>query len=345
MVETAFTGLPFFRKSHIFYQLRIICDLSCNLWFDTKQEGELLVIRRPFRLAETFYLNPNIIRPSRHRTLAHQYESWGNIRADLISRTGLQRQETRVAFPWHMFLMNLKGAALRGEDFIDGRRVSFAARRPGSIIYIPAESEWTGWDEGDAIASYLLVSIERGFADQTFAGTAFCRPAELPPWIGFRDSTIEMGLQTIAAELRYPDPISVTMVECQVAQLFVHLVRLNRTCHQPAKGGLSAFDLKRVMAMIESSSDGRPTLADLAKEVGISRFHFSRAFKQSTGMTPHAFIARRRLEQSADMLRSTNLSATRIAMECGFSSSSHLTTAFRRAFGANPIEFRRKCKT
>ncbi len=296
-------------------------------------------------MAETFYLDPNKIRPSRHQTLAHHYESWGNIRVDLISRTGLERQETRISHPRHMFLMNLKGAARRGEDFIDGRRVSFSARRPGSIIYIPADREWTGWDEGDATASYLLVSIDREFAEQTFGGSAFCRPAELPPWIGFRDSTIEMALQRIADELRYPDPISATMVESQVAQLFVQLVRLNRNSRQPAKGGLSAFDLKRVMAMIESLSDDRPTLADLARELGISRFHFSRAFKQSTGMTPHAFIARRRLEQSADMLRSTNLSATRIAMECGFSSSSHFTTAFRRAFGANPIEFRRKCKT
>ncbi|RAZ72482.1 AraC family transcriptional regulator [Mesorhizobium atlanticum] len=296
-------------------------------------------------MAETFCLDPNNIRPSQHRTLAHQYESWGNIRADLISRTGLGRQETRIAYPRHMFLMNLKGSAQRGEDFVDGRRVSFSARRPGSIIFIPAESEWIGWDEGDAMGSYLLVSVEREFAEQAFGGTAFSLSANLPPWIGFRDSTIEMALQRIAAELRHPDPISTTMVESQVAQLFVQLVRLNRTCHRAAKGGLSAFDLKRVMAMIESSSADRPTLGDLAKEIGISRFHFGRAFKQSTGMTPHAFIAQRRLEQSAAMLRSTKLSATKIAMECGFASSSHFTTAFKRGFGVNPIEFRRMCKT
>ncbi|WP_031214341.1 helix-turn-helix transcriptional regulator, partial [Mesorhizobium sp. LSJC255A00] len=77
---------------------------------------------------------------------------------------------------------------------------------------------------------------------------------------------------------------------------------------------------------------------------GVSRFHFWRAFKQSTGMTPHAFIAQRRLEQAADMLRSTSLSATEIAMECGFGSSSHFTTAFKRAFGAVPTEFRRNCR-
>ncbi|RAZ89428.1 AraC family transcriptional regulator [Mesorhizobium hawassense] len=295
-------------------------------------------------MADRFCLDPDKIRPSRHQTLAHQYESWGDVRADLIRRTGLERQETRIAHPRHMFFFNLKGVARRGEDFVDGRRVSFSARRPGSIIYIPAESEWTGWDEGDAIASYLLVSIAREFAEQTFEGSASYRSAQMPPWIGFRDNTIEMALQRIAAELRYPDPISVTMVESQVTQLFVQMVRLNQTGHQVAKGGLSTFDLKRVLGMIEASSDGRPTLTQLAEELGISRFHFSRAFKQSTGMTPHAFIAQRRLEQSADLLRSTNLSATQIALECGFASSSHFTTAFKRGFGTNPIEFRRKCR-
>ncbi|UCI05204.1 helix-turn-helix domain-containing protein [Mesorhizobium sp. B1-1-8] len=227
---------------------------------------------------------------------------------------------------------------------MDGRRIPFSPRRPGSIIYIPADSDWSGWDEGDATASYLLVSIERQFIDLTFGGMAYYRGAELPPAIGFRDSTIEIALQKIAIELKQPDPISVTMVESQATQLFVQMLRLNGISHERAKGGLSSFDLKRAVGMIESSSDERPTLAHLAKEIGVSRFHFSRAFKQSTGVTPHAFIARRRLEQSADMLRSTNLSATEIAMECGFASPSHFTIAFKRAFGANPTEFRRKCR-
>lgn len=244
----------------------------------------------------------------------------------------------------HTFLMNLKGTALRGEDFIDGRRVSFSVRRPGSIIYIPADSEWTGWDEGDATASYLLVSIGREFAGEAFGASTYHRPTGLPPWIGFRDGTMEMALQKIAAELRYPDPFSATMVESQVAQLFVQMIRLNRIRNQPAKGGLSPFDLNRVVAMIDCLSEDRPTLANMANELGISRFHFSRAFKQSTGMTPHAFIAKRRLEQSAEFLRSTNLSATQIALECGFASSSHFTIAFRRAFGTNPIEFRRRSR-
>ncbi|MER8751634.1 AraC family transcriptional regulator [Mesorhizobium sp. M1050] len=292
----------------------------------------------------TLALDPTENRRSRHQSLAHKYENWGSVRADVVKRTGLERQETRILQPNHVFLMNLKGTACRGEDIVDGRRIAFLPRRAGSTIFMPAGSDWSGWDEGDATASYLLVSIEKGFADDVFAGMARHRPAVLPPSIGFRDGTVELALQRIALELKQPDPISATMVECQATQLLGQMFRLNGFHQEPAKGGLSSFDLKRAVDMIETLSDGRPTLADLAKEIGVSRFHFWRAFKQSTGMTPHAFIAQRRLEQSADMLRSTNLSATEIAMECGFGSSSHFTTAFKRAFGAGPTEFRRKCR-
>lgn len=290
-----------------------------------------------------FRLDPNKIRHSQHQTLAHKYESWGTVRADLIKRTGLERQETKIAQPRHTFLMNLTGAARRGEDFVDGRRMSFSPRRPGAVIYIPADSDWTGWDEGDATASYLLVSIDREFVDQTFGRTpGACQ--KLPPSIGFRDGMIEMALQRIALELKQPDPISVTMVESQVTQMFVQMARLNGVSGEPSKGGLSSFDLKRAIAMIEALAHRKPSLSDFAKEAGVSRFHFSRAFKQSTGMTPHAFMAKRRLEQSADLLRSTKLSATEIALECGFASSSHFTTAFKRGFGACPIEFRRQSR-
>jgi AraC family transcriptional regulator len=284
------------------------------------------------------------MRPAQHRTLAHRYECWGQVRVDMVKRSGLKRQETKIFCPGHVFLMNLHGAARNGEDFVDGRRISFSPRRAGSVVFVPAGNDWTGWDEGDETAAFLLVSIEQEFAEEMFGEAARHRRTVLPPSIGFRDGLVEMALQRIAIELRQPDPFSAAMVESQAKQLLVQMVRLNGAYREPMKGGLSPFDLKRAMEMIGSLSGQALTIAALAKELGVSRFHFCRAFKQSTGKTPHAFIAERRLEKSSGMLRSTDLSATEIALECGFGSSSHFAIAFRQAFGVSPTEFRRRCR-
>lgn len=294
-------------------------------------------------MREIGFLDPGSIRRSRHQTFVHQYQDWGSVRGDLIKRTGLERQETSLARSDHVFIMNLMGTVSRGEDVVDGRRFAFVPRRAGSVIYIPAGSEWTGWDEGDATASYLLVSIGRQLAEQVFEEKLRQRLPNPAPSIGFRDSAVEMALQRIAVEVTHPDPLSVTMAESQAMQLIVQMARLSGIPQMAAKGGLSSFDLRHTLAMIDSF-DKPPTLPELANAVGLSRFHFWRAFKQSTGMTPHAYMAKRRLEKSSEMLRSTTLSATEIAMACHFGSSSHFTTAFKRAFGVTPSEFRNLCQ-
>ncbi len=294
-------------------------------------------------MGEVFCGDPCTIRRCRCQTLVHQYQSWGRVRADLIKRTGLERQETDLACSAHVFILNLRGAAFRGEDFIDGRRISFSPRRAGSLICLPAGTRWSGWDEGDATASYLLVSVERQFAEETFGETVRHCLADLPPAIGFRDSIVELALQRIAIELRQPDPLGLAMVESQAIQLLGRMVRANGAAHELAKGGLSPFDLKQVLEVLETL-DKAWALPDLAREIGLSRFHLWRAFKQSTGITPYAFRAKRRLEKSCDLLRSSGRSLTEIAMECGFGSSSHFTTAFKRAFGTTPTDFRRQCR-
>ncbi len=295
-------------------------------------------------MGEIVCLDPRIIRRSRQRSFIHHYEDWGQVRADLIKRTGLERQETSLARLSHVFIVNLQGAVSHGEDIVDGRRLPFSPRRAGSVIYVPAGSEWTGWDEGEATAAYLLVSIEQELAVDVFAEKMRHRLPNPRPAIGFRDSAVEMALQRIAAEVTHPDPLSVTMVESQAMQLIVQMARMNGFPHNPAKGGLSSFDLKHVFEMIGTSGKS-PTLRELANAVGLSRFHFWRAFKQSTGLTPYAYMAKGRLEKSSEMLRTTTLSATEIALECNFGSSSHFTNAFKRAFGVTPTEFRNLCRT
>jgi len=92
--------------------------------------------------------------------------------------------------------------------------------------------------------------------------------------------------------------------------------------------------LAQLQAMHEVS------LAELAASVNLSPFHFARAFKRSTGLPPHRFQQRLRMESARELLRTTQLSVTDIALRVGYGSSQALARAFRRDAGATPAEFR-----
>jgi AraC family transcriptional regulator len=83
------------------------------------------------------------------------------------------------------------------------------------------------------------------------------------------------------------------------------------------------------------------SLQALAKESGYSRVHFVRMFRAATGYTPHNYVLKLRVDRVRELLASPTLSLTDIALECGFSSHSHLSRVFRQVLGATPSEYRR----
>jgi AraC family transcriptional regulator len=93
---------------------------------------------------------------------------------------------------------------------------------------------------------------------------------------------------------------------------------------------------------MEGEEEGRVSLRLVAKEVGMSYSHFSRAFKQSLGMSPTNYIAARRIERARRLLQETDFPISEIALRSGFSSQSHFTTSFRRLSGVTPRSFRRE---
>ncbi len=79
---------------------------------------------------------------------------------------------------------------------------------------------------------------------------------------------------------------------------------------------------------------------DLAAAAGLSRAHFSRAFKQAFGESPHAYLLTRRLERAASLLRTTDRSVADICLSVGLQSIGSFTTSFGRAFGLSPTAYR-----
>ena len=107
-----------------------------------------------------------------------------------------------------------------------------------------------------------------------------------------------------------------------------------------AHGGLSAGAMRRVREYVEIHLSKNIDLAALAAVAGLSMHHFARQFKQSSGVTPHHYLTKKRVERAQEMLVETDLSLSEIAYAAGFSDQSHLARHFRYMVGTTPREFR-----
>ena len=113
-----------------------------------------------------------------------------------------------------------------------------------------------------------------------------------------------------------------------------------RASHPPSRGGLPPGAMRRVREHVELHLSESMDLAELAGVAGLSLYHFARAFKQSTGVTPHHFLVHRRIERAREMLARSELPLSEIALAAGFSDQSHLARHFRQMLGITPGQFR-----
>lgn len=102
-----------------------------------------------------------------------------------------------------------------------------------------------------------------------------------------------------------------------------------------------ALRITRALRRIEAQSERPLSLAQLASEAAMSRYHFLRVFRAVVGVTPHQLLLRTRLQRAALMLRRSDRPVTEIAYEAGFGDLSTFNRQFRRAMGSSPSTYRR----
>ncbi len=107
------------------------------------------------------------------------------------------------------------------------------------------------------------------------------------------------------------------------------------------RGGLAPHKLRRVIEYIHAELDSPLRMNALAEIAGLSQFRFAHNFKLQTGMSPHQFVMRARIERAKRMLRETNLPVVEIALSAGLQSSSQFNALFKRELGTTPRNFRR----
>lgn len=109
----------------------------------------------------------------------------------------------------------------------------------------------------------------------------------------------------------------------------------------PKRGGLAPWQVKRAKDMIDAHLDGNLTQDDLARECGLSRSHFARAFRVTLGEPPHRWLLRRRIDHAKAMMLSSSASLAEIAISCGFADQGHFTRVFNGFVGTPPGSWRR----
>lgn len=107
------------------------------------------------------------------------------------------------------------------------------------------------------------------------------------------------------------------------------------------KGGLAAWQMRKVLAHIDRHLAHTLSTEQLAGVARLSGGHFCRAFKASMGETPHGYIMRQRIRRAQILMLESRDSLSQIACACGLTDQAHLTRLFRRALGTTPMVWRR----
>ena len=105
---------------------------------------------------------------------------------------------------------------------------------------------------------------------------------------------------------------------------------------------LAPWQLHRAVQLLHAAISNPCPIDRLAGACGLSSGHFAHAFKASTGLPPHRWLLRLRIQRAREMMEGTEASLSAIAIACGFADQSHFTRAFRAATGSSPARWRRE---
>jgi len=228
--------------------------------------------------------------------------------------------------------------------WVDGRPVPMSPVRGGQFTLLDLNLGHASLLRApiDCVAMYLSrqsldeIAVEHGV--RQFG--AISTPLGIP-----KDDALVRGLgECLLPALERPEQANPLFVEHVAMALLSHLastfgnlpIRLQRR-----RGGLAPWQERRAKEILAAHIDGNVTIDRLAFECGLSRSHFARAFRMTTGVPPHKWLLHRRVEAAQDLLRRSMLSLNEVATRCGFTDQSHFTRVFSRHTHVSPAEWRR----
>ena len=216
------------------------------------------------------------------------------------------------------------------------------SHRTGSIVLVtPGTRDRMRWDRR---SRPVLISIDESYLVRAAQelGTKN-RLAITNRWM-FEDRQIQLLMTEFRREMEADWETGSLYHEHLAMSLSLALIRKysqGTTISPIAKGGISGVRLQRVFDFIAANSRQDIALEDIAIVAGMSKFHFARLFRLRMGITPYRYLMNQRLERAKALMRLEARTMAEIADATGFTSSRHLSRAFRRYLGVSPSEWKR----
>jgi AraC family transcriptional regulator len=163
--------------------------------------------------------------------------------------------------------------------------------------------------------------------------------------VGHDDAIVRHIGATLREALRRPAEANQLFIDHIMLALAVHVAQtyggLARAA-EPGRGGLAPWQVRRACERLEADLGGELSLAQIAAEFDLSVSHFTRAFRVSTGLPPHRWLLRQRINVAKQLLRVNDLPLSEIAISAGFANQSHFTRVFSDMVGVSPGAWRRE---
>lgn len=231
--------------------------------------------------------------------------------------------ETDMTFSWDI-----------GDGWTTPQRV-----RSGSVHVLPARTEARIRAEGNQ--DMVFLALPPGLqAEALDEGGARADDIVRNNTDYFHDAQLVRLLLGVWAGSRLASQAAVLKVDALLLSVLGRLLdRASRKVIAPT-APLSPRQVRTLDALIDARLDGQLRLADLGAELGLTQFHFARAFRAATGQSPHQYVLARRVARAQAMIAARGVPLAEIAFACGFASQAHMTDVFRNRLGVTPGRYR-----
>jgi AraC family transcriptional regulator len=241
--------------------------------------------------------------------------------------------------PTHFLQLQLKGPVRY--RWTTGGFTHVGIAEPGTVFLCPRGSrdrvEWEGPTDR------VMVSLEHPIITKALEETAARNDVELLQSFEMHDRHIASVVLALRADLEDGSPAGHLYGESLITALAVYLQKrygVFRPRTAEFRGGMPAARLKRVLEFIDGNLSEDISLSALAGVAAMGPHYFSNLFKRSTGLSPHQYVLRRKIERAKQHLRDPKISVVQITAITGFADQSYFTKVFRRVVGVTPTTFR-----